>query len=81
MPDLSVGEGRERFDSRINPRVVSDLLSWADIMYCMHWATVDGRLKSGCSVFKLPDYVIEERRRALEWCFSCEDWDDISLDT
>ena len=52
----------------------------ADLLYRMHWATVDARL-TGVEC-PLHEGLIRERRRAIDWVYGVvEDWDDIPLDT
>lgn len=52
-----------------------------DFYYCVHWALVEDRLQGRYMPNALPEYIVVERRRALEWCFGEASWDEISLDT
>jgi hypothetical protein len=47
----------------------------------MHWAIFESQLKGEFADHPLPAYLVVERRRALEWCFSDSPWDEVSLDT
>jgi hypothetical protein len=52
----------------------------ADLLYRMHWATVDARLNG--TECPLHEGLIRERRRAIDWVYGvAEDWDDVPLDT
>ena len=52
----------------------------ADLLYRMHWATVDARLTG--KECPLHEGLIRERRRAIDWVYGvAEDWDDVPLDT
>lgn len=52
----------------------------ADLLYRMHWATVDARLTG--AECPLHEGLIRERRRAIDWVYGvAEDWDDVPLDT
>ncbi len=57
------------------------IVSAADLAYCLHWAIRQSELEGKRPPGKVPPYVVVERRRALEWLLSDEDWDDVPLDT
>jgi hypothetical protein len=81
FPDLLRDEAASGFVSASHLRGVADLVAALDLMYCAHWALRQAEL-SGKRLTKLqPLAVVEERRRALEWVLSAEDWDELALDT
>jgi hypothetical protein len=67
MPNLRNGETSDVLRSKIVPRTTAEILAACDLAYCLHWAIREALLTGG----KLPGdvqlYVIEERRRVLEW--------------
>lgn len=82
FPDLKKNESGEAFREQACLRVDSDIVGQCDLAFCLHWAIVDAELQGK----KLPagavkPYVVIERRRALEWMLTDEEWEDISLDT
>jgi hypothetical protein len=58
-----------------------NVLKMLDLYYCLHWSTVEAGLKGGSDKSRIPRYAIKQRRLALEWVVSSDEWDDISLDT
>jgi Domain of unknown function (DUF4272) len=48
---------------------------------CLHWAIIQAQLEGKKLPGDVGPHVITERRRALEWMLSKEDWDELSLDT
>ena len=52
----------------------------ADLLYRMHWATVNARLTG--TECPLHESLIRERRRAIDWVYGvADDWEDVPLDT
>lgn len=78
-PDFRVNEDSHRVRTGITMRPAEEIVSECDLAYCLHWgirqAFIDGE------VVRIDEYTVIERRYALEWVISEEDWDDISLDT
>ena len=63
-------------------RDIEEILDELDIEYRYHWACVEKRCcNANAEIGNLNSEVVYERRRALEWLFVNEDWNDISLDT
>ncbi len=81
FPNLKTGEGSSAFRGRAQRRSTEELLAAADLAYCLHWAIADSSLRGGDVPGRVPAWVIVERRRALEWVLSDEDWDEVPLDT
>ena len=77
------GKSREEFIESAKPRLVSEILDEADLIYRYHWAVVDARV-NGLEIPKeLDASVIYERHYALNWLigYMGQEWDDVSTDT
>ncbi len=81
LPDLTAEESSSSFRERVKPRSTEEVVAAADLAYCLHWAVTDAGLRGGPSPGRIPAWVLTERRPALDWALSREDWDDITLDT
>lgn len=81
LPNLKTAESSSTFRSRAEQRSTDELVAAADLAYCLHWAVTDASLRGDASPGRVPVWVVVERRRALEWVLSDEDWDDVPLDT
>ena len=67
------------------PRTLDEVVAIEDLFYCAHNAVRSAQL-GGKTVPKgfhplANGGVIHERRHALSWCLSDEDWDDVDLST
>lgn len=80
-PDLKKLEPADKFRERAKLRPTQELVEMCDVAYCLHWGLNQARLDGVKPKHRLSPIVVVERRRALEWILSREDWDDISLDT
>ena len=81
LPDLKVDQPTAEFRRRWHLRAHQEVVQQLDLAYCLHWAIRDAMLNGRKLPGKLhPVYVIE-RRRALEWLMSDQDWDAVALDT
>jgi hypothetical protein len=81
LPNLKVGECLAPFRARASLRDVSEIAEEADYGYCLHWAMRDAALRKRGRISRIEEYVVAERRRALEWLIGCESWFEVSLDT
>lgn len=82
LPDLKKGEAADAWLSRCaTARESRDVLKALDFYYCAHWSLRNAGSSSHTESTTLPGYAVVERRRALEWCFSLEEWDYVPLDT
>jgi hypothetical protein len=81
LPNLKNHQSADAFRSEVRLRAAIDVLAAADLAYCLHWAVRDSQVHGHMLPGKVPAYVIEERRRALDWLLGTEAWDQISLDT
>ena len=81
LPNLKDGEAGDAFLSKIDPRAASEIIAACDLAYCLHWAIRQAQLTGDKPPGRVQPYVVEERRRALEWLLSNEPWDEVALDT
>lgn len=81
FPNLNENEPVGAFVENLTLRPGNLLLPKLDLAYCLHWAISDALLKKSRPPGKLHPVSVIERRRALEWIYSPEDWDNVSLDT
>jgi hypothetical protein len=81
LPNLKISASSARLRSTAKMRPIDEITESCDLAYCLHWAVRQARLESRDPPGQLKAYVIEERRRALEWLLSNERWDSVSLDT
>lgn len=81
LPNLHTAERSSTFRSRAQQRSTDEILAAADLAYCLHWAVVDASLRGSAPPGRVPAWIVVERRRALEWVLSDEDWDEVPLDT
>lgn len=81
LPNLKTGESSMRFRQQASLRSLEEIVSACDLAYCLHWAVNQALLDGVPTPGKVPAHVVIERRRALEWVLSEEEWDAVSLDT
>ena len=82
LPDLKRGDEMSVFRASARPRSATDLIHAADLAYVLHWAVVDADLHRRSLPGWIDRYVVENRRRALDWILMPgETWEDIALDT
>lgn len=81
LPDPAGGDLVNALSHNTRLRPASECAAALDLAYCLHWAVVDASLKHERTPGSVAPYVIEERRRALEWLFTRDSWDAIDLST
>jgi hypothetical protein len=81
LPDLKGGKSSASFRDSARVRPDEEVVAACDLGYCLHWAIRDSQLRGMKVPGKVDAYVVIERRRALEWLLSDEDWKDVTLDT
>jgi len=65
-------------DARLRP--FDDVYRQCDLLYCLHWAAREDRLRGRSG--RLDEGVIRERHRAIGWLAGVEaDWDEVPTDT
>lgn len=80
FPDVLAGESPVMLRNRVECRPLEEIVSELDLYLCAHWLLREVSL-SGADVAPLQGYIVIERRRALQWACSNEDWDEVELDT
>jgi hypothetical protein len=81
LPDLKRNGSSGTFRDTANVRPLSEIVSACDLAYCLHWAIRDAQLRNAKLPGNVEEYVVVERRRALEWLLTDEPWEDITLDS
>ncbi|MBO9500867.1 DUF4272 domain-containing protein [Brevundimonas sp. A19_0] len=82
LPNLKTNESSRRIrDLAATLRATDEILAALDLSYCLHWGVRQATVAGLPTPAGLIEYVVVERRRALEWLFSDEEWDDLTLDT
>ncbi len=80
-PNLHKAESSEDWRRANRLRGPMQILEVCDLAYCLHWAINQAMLEREKLPGRLNSLVIIERRRALEWILSRDDWDAVPLDT
>ncbi len=64
-------------------RTATTILDEADLIYRIHWAVVDARLRRSPFPMAVEAGVVYERHYALNWLigYQGQEWDDVSTDT
>jgi hypothetical protein len=81
VPDEQSDELTATWRSTVRCRSFDEIAAACDLAYCLHWAIVEARIRKQETPGKVRGYVIWQRRHALEWVLSDEDWDDVPMDT
>lgn len=81
FPDLKTGDAAGPFMAEARLRSLGEIAAAVDLAYCLHWAITSVGLSGKKLPGRVPPYVVIERRHALEWALSDEDWDEVPLDT
>ncbi|WP_294120690.1 DUF4272 domain-containing protein [Sphingomonas sp.] len=81
LPNVKVAPSTTELRGSLALRSLEEIAGAADLAYCLHWAVRDARLSGRAAPGDIEETEIMERRRALEWLISDEDWYAISLDT
>ena len=80
-PDIKNKASSTEFRAKSNIRSLQEIVEKCDLSYCLHWAVTDAGLSNKRLPGDIGTHVIIERRRALEWALSNDEWDEVSLDT
>lgn len=62
-------------------RPIESILSELDLAYCLNWALRELSIRGRRILGPVKSHIVLERRTALEWIVSDEDWEEITLDT
>lgn len=80
LPDLDTNP--TAWISKSKLRSTEDILNETDLIYRIHWATEEARIKNKKVPADLNPDVVMERHFALNWLtMYADDWDDITTDT
>jgi hypothetical protein len=79
VPDIARNEATTQLLRRCKLRDVAEIIAAEDLAYCLHWGVVEAQIR-GLSI-PIRGYVIIQRRHALSWILSTDDWDEVPLDT
>lgn len=81
LPDLNTNQPSSELINKINLRPINEIVQTIDLYYCLHWA-IRQRLLDGMQPLNNPkQWIVEARRRGLEWSICDEPWWQVSLDT
>ena len=81
FPDIKNNGDSSAYRAKSKSRSLGEIVQSCDLAYCLHWAIVQAQIEGKKLLGDVGPHVIIERRRALEWMLSEEDWDELSLDT
>lgn len=81
LPNLKLSQSSSDLRKGVNPRPISKIASACDLAYCLHWAIRQSEIEGRPPAGALKPHIVIERRRALEWLLSGEEWDSVPLDT
>ena len=78
-----VSRGREKFTTDAKLRSKKEILDQSDLIFRIHWATTEARLKGKEMPADLNNDTVYERHYALNWltCFMDQEWDDVKTHT
>lgn len=80
----SGAETPERLREAIKPRGKAEILDRADLLYRLHWAVRDAKLKGAPAIVGIDGGVVQEWHRAVNWMIRYDeedDWDQVGTDT
>jgi hypothetical protein len=81
LPNVRLGESSETFRAKIRLRPTPEIVPVCDLAYCLHWGIRHAAISMQPRPGKVSSFVIEERRRALDWFLGNESWHERPLDT
>jgi len=80
LPDLRATEDPRRFRASTSLREDSSVLDELDAAFCLTWGCAEANLRGQSAPGGIRQYVMWERRRALEWLMG-GDWDNPDYNT
>lgn len=82
LPNVRLGESSKAFRATVELRPTLEIVAACDLAYCLHWGIRQAAISTRMDLpGKVPPFVIEERRRALDWFLGNEPWHEWPLDT
>ena len=81
--NLVLNSSRDELLEGASYRDKNEILDALDMLYRLHWAIVETRLKNESLPIEISPGVVYERRYALNWMVNLldEEWDNISMNT
>lgn len=81
FPKIQAGESSNQFLLNSNLRLDDKIIKQLDLLYCINWS-VNEKILRGDDTTPFLDYIIKERRWALEWVTHKDViWEGVTLDT
>jgi uncharacterized protein DUF4272 len=77
LPSLENMDSSIPFMRNLNLRPLEEITEALDLAYCLNGGAIQARIDNITIPNKVREYVIEYRRKALEWLVSEEDWDKV----
>jgi len=76
-------KSRQEFMAQAKLRSKAEMLDQADLIYRIHWACTEARIKGQPAPAGLNSSVVYERHYALNWLirYMDQDWDEVTTDT
>jgi len=81
FPDLKIQEKSYKFKQLAQLREIEMIIKQAEISYCLQWSLEHAAINYKRKTNIIPNYMVQNRRRAFDWVLWNEPWDEISLDT
>lgn len=83
LASLLLSMSREELEARVQLRSKSEVLDALDLIYRMHWACVNARIKGQETPGDLDAGIVYERHYVLNWLstYMGQDWDDVQTHT
>ena len=78
LPSIEYMNSKTSFVRSLELRPLEEISEALDLAYCLNWGAIEARTKNLNIASKVREYVIEYRRKALEWLVSEDDWDKIT---
>ena len=75
MPSIESMNSKVSFMRTLDLRSIDEVSEALDLAYCLNWGAIEIRVNNTKTPVKVREYVIEYRRKALEWLVSEEEWD------
>lgn len=79
LPSIENMDTTVPFMRNLLPRSIEAVTEELDLAYCLNWGMVQARREGQPPPGDVREYVIEYRRKALEWIVSEESWDNVLM--
>jgi hypothetical protein len=81
FPNILVGTNPDYLYREARSRPQNEIVGELDFYYCLHWLSVETKLRRVAWPLPITQDVVRHRRFGLEWALSSDSWELISLDT